>query len=157
MVKPMNFSSVPEAIDYAKYIEKLLDVEHQWINNRVSWLFISQSFCIMAYTMLSTSTAVRFVGCHEIEILDLGLPVFGIVCCVVVGVAILAATRVALSLEKERGRIVTYINENGPTTIPMIGVGGDLRVNRWLYWCGEMPHRLLPWVLGVLWLLLLIW
>ena len=157
MVKPKDFGSVDEAIGCANYIEKLLEAERQWINNRVSWLFISQTFCIMAYTMLSTSTDVRFAGRDAIRILELGLPVFGVVCCVVVGVAVFSAARVAHSLENERGGVVLYINGASPATIPMIGVAGDLRDKNWLYWFGEMPHRLLPWVLGALWLLLMIW
>jgi len=157
MAKPKYFSSVDEAIGCANYIEKLLEAERQWINNRVSWLFISQTFCIMAYTTLSTTKDVRFAERGAIGILKSGLPIFGVACCVVVGVAVFSAARVAHSLENERGRAVLYVNENSPATIPMIDVAGDLRDKRWLYWFGEMPHRLLPWVLGALWLLLMIW
>jgi hypothetical protein len=89
--------------------------------------------------------------------LQLGLPAFGITCCVLVGVAVFAATKVAHSLAHERARLVRYINENSPTTIPLPGVAGDLIKKRWTYWGGELPHRVLPWVLGALWLLLMTW
>ena len=156
MTKPITFNSLAEAIDAANYVQHLLNAEYQWINNRLSWLFISQSFCIMAYTILATSTAIRFPGPYTISILKLGLPVFGIICCALVGVAIFAATRVARSLANERARLVRYINENSPATIPLVGAEGDLREKLWISCSGELPHLVLPWVLGVLWVFLII-
>jgi hypothetical protein len=156
MSKPITFNSLAEAIDAANYVQHLLNAEYQWINNRLSWLFISQTFGIMAYTVLSTSTAIRFPGHYTIMILELGLPIFGIVCCVLVGVAVFAAKRVARSLVNERTRLVHYINENCPATIPLVGAEGDIREKHWISWSGELPHVVLPWLLGVLWLLLII-
>ncbi len=156
MAKPTTFNSLAEAIAAANYVEQLLAAEYQWINNRVSWLFISQSFCITAYTILSTSIGVRFVGGDTIAILQVGLPVFGFISCVVVGLAVFAGTHTARGLANERGRLTRYVNENSPTTIPLVGVDGDLREKKWTYWCGELPHWVLPWVLGALWLLLTI-
>jgi hypothetical protein len=156
VTKPATFNSLSEAIDTANYVHQLLSAEHQWINNRVSWLFISQSFCITAYAILSTTTAVRFVRGNAITVLEKGLPVFGVICCAVVGVAVFAATRVARSLASERCRLVHYINENSPATIPLVGAEGDLREEKWTYWAGELPHWVLPWVLGILWFLLVI-
>jgi len=157
MAKPVTFNSISDAIGAANYVQQLLGAEYQWINNRVSWLFISQSFCITAYAILSTSTGVRFVRGNAVAVLAVGLPIFGIICSAVVGVAVFAATRVARSLAKERGRLVRYINENSPATIPLTGAEGDLREENWTYWSGELPHWVLPWVLGLLWLLLVIW
>ncbi len=156
MTKPTTFNSLSEATAVANYVGQLLGAEYTWISNRVSWLFISQSFCITAYVILETSTGSRFVGHKSIRILDIGLPIFGIICCVLVGVAVLAARQVARSLANERGRLVRYINENSPATIPLPGVTGDLTKKEWTYWSGELPHWVLPWILGVLWLLLLI-
>ena len=156
MAKPITFNNVSEAIDAANYVQQLLGAEYQWINNRVSWLFISQSFCITAYTILATSTGVRFTGRNTISILEVGLPVFGIISCAAVGVAVLAATRVARSLAKERVRLTRSINENSPITIPLVGAESDLRKERWTYWSGELPHWILPWALAVLWLLIII-
>ena len=155
MAKPKTFNSGSDAMGAANYIQQLLNAEYQWINNRVSWLFISQSFCITAYAILATSTGVRFVKGNAIMVLALGIPVFGIVCCAVVGVGVFAATSVVRSLANERRRLVSYINENMPTTIPLAGAEGDLRKANWTYWFGELPHWVLPWVLGVLWLFLL--
>jgi hypothetical protein len=156
MSKPMTFNSLADAIGAANYIEQLLGAEYQWINNRLSWLLISQSFCITAYAIISTSTGVRFIGGNTITILIVGLPAFGIICCVFVGIAIFAATRVVHSLQNARSQVVCYINGNSPTTIPLPGVAGDLIEYRWIYWVGELPHLILPWVLGALWLLLMI-
>lgn len=156
MAKPVTFNNVSEAIDAANYVQQLLGAEYQWINNRVSWLFISQSFCITAYTILATSTGVRFTGRNTISILEVGLPVFGIISCAAVGVAVFAATRVARSLAKERGRLTRYINENSPITIPLVGAESGLRKGSCTYWSGELPHWILPWVLAVLWLLIII-
>ena len=156
MSKPTTFTTLADAINAANYLEHLLNIEYQWINNRLSWLFISQSFCIMAYTILATSTAIRFPGLYTISILELGLPIFGIACCVLVGFAVFAARCVVCSLANERARLVRYINENSPATIPLVGAEGDLREKLWISWSGELPHVVLPWLLGVLWLLLII-
>jgi hypothetical protein len=155
MGKPTSFNSLPEAIGAATYVEQMLFAEYQWINNRLSWLFISQSFCISAYTILSTSAAERFADRNTIAILQKGLPIFGMVCCVVVFLAVSAAKKVAGSLKKERARLVHYINENSPAVIPLTGAEGDLKDAKWTYWCGELPHWVLPWVLGILWFALM--
>jgi hypothetical protein len=155
MSKPVTFNNLAEAIIAANYVQQLLTAEYQWINNRVSWLFISQSFCISAYTILITSSSERFAGGSSIPILKNGLPVFGIICSVMVGGAVFAAQRVVRSLSMERCRIVHYINENSPATIPLAGTEGDLREQHWIPWIGKMPHIILPWVLGLLWLLLI--
>ena len=156
MAKPVTFNNVSEAIDAANYVQQLLGAEYQWINNRVSWLFISQSFCITAYTILATSTGVRFAGRNTISILEVGLPVFGIISCATVGVAVFAATRVARRLARERVRLTLCMNENSPVTISLVGAESDLRKDGWTYWSGELPHWILPWVLAVLWLLIII-
>ncbi len=156
MAKPIIFNNLSDSIDAANYVQQLLVAEYQWINNRLSWLLISQTFCIMAYTILSTSTDTRFVESNTIAVLRIGLPAFGIVCCVTVGVAILAAMRVVRSLANERGRLVRHVNENSPATIPLVGSEADLQEANWIYWCGDLPHWVLPWVLGVLWLALMI-
>ena len=44
-----EFKNLTEAIETASYIEKLLDAERLWIANRSSWLFMSQSFLLVAF------------------------------------------------------------------------------------------------------------
>jgi hypothetical protein len=153
MDKPKSFNSLAEGINIANYVEGMLHVEYQWINNRVSWLFISQSFCITAYAIVVTSTAERFPGGHSISILNRGLPFFGIICSVMVGLAVFAARRTVRSLTKERLKVVRYINENSPVSIPLAGVEGELKKQGWVFWAGELPHLVLPWVLGAFWAL----
>jgi hypothetical protein len=155
MSKPATFNNLSDAIGAVNYIQSLLSAEFQWIGNRMSWLFISQSFCLSVYTILVTSTGIRFDR-NIIIILNYGLPAFGILCCSLVGFAAVAASRVARSLSEERARIVKYINENSPATIPLSGFSGDLADKNWTFWGGELPHLLLPWSLVILWFLLMI-
>jgi hypothetical protein len=156
MSKPTAFSNVLEALSVVNYIEQLISAENQWINNRVSWLFISQSFCISAYTILATSSTERFSGGMTLLVLEFGLPVLGILSSVLVGAAVIAATRVSGRLARERCRIVRYINENSPATIPLAGVEVEARAAGRINRVGSLPHWILPWVLGVLWTLLLV-
>ena len=44
-----------DALALAEYIEQLLMTEQQWILNRLSWLFTSQSFLITAFVVLLSS------------------------------------------------------------------------------------------------------
>lgn len=74
------------------------------------------------------------------------------ICTVMVGVAVVAATRVARGLADERRRLVRDVNESSPATIPVPGTEGDLREAKWIEWAGGLPHRVLPWVLGIFWL-----
>jgi hypothetical protein len=46
MGESITFKSLAEAIGTANYVPQLLGAEYQWISNRLSWLLISQSFCI---------------------------------------------------------------------------------------------------------------
>jgi hypothetical protein len=41
-----------DALALAAYIEQLLMTEQQWILNRLSWLFTSQSFLVTAFVVL---------------------------------------------------------------------------------------------------------
>jgi hypothetical protein len=59
MEKPATFNSIFDAIQTASHLDTLRHAEYQWIQSRISWLFISQSFCITAYTVLSIATTER--------------------------------------------------------------------------------------------------
>src|SRR5262249_14453135 len=110
LVSPLRFVSCSEAVAAAAYVEQVLAAEHQWITNRLSWLFVSQSFCITAYTILVTTTAARDGADRLINILRVGLPLLGIVCCFAVGIAVIAAASVASKLANERARLSRHIN-----------------------------------------------
>ena len=107
--------------------------------------------------ILVTSTGVRPGTEPQLNILRIGLPIFSIICCVAVGIAIIAAASVARQLANERARLSRYLNERCGTTIPLIGVDGDLRTDkiRWTQWGGSLPHWL-PWVVTALWVVLLV-
>jgi hypothetical protein len=153
MDKPEKFNSLFDAIQSASYLDTLRHAEYQWIQSRLSWLFISQSFCITTYTVLSIAMTERSLESRQISILKLGLPVFGVISCVLVGVAVLAAAGVARRLAVERQSALRFINENTPINVPEAGRGGDPALRGWTYWAGELPHRVLPWILAAFWLL----
>jgi len=148
---------LPQAVAVAGYVEQMLTSEHSWITNRLSWLFISQSFCITAYVVLATTSTVRPGAEQQIVILRYGLPLLGIFCSVAVGVAVKAAGEVASHLANERARITKFINAKASTAIPQIGVDLSLRQPdiQSTLWRGALPQWL-PWVLGLLWFALLI-
>ena len=106
-----NFPNDKDAFAAAQYVEQVLATELQWINNRMTWLFVSQSFCITAYTILATShdTQTEFAG--KIQVLRVGLPILGIFCSVVVQLGTLAAGKVAEELADERARLTKFINQ----------------------------------------------
>lgn len=156
MSKPTTYTSLSEALQVAAHVEQLLAAEHQWITNRLSWLFVSQSFCITAYAILVTSSGNRFPGDHSVEVLRLGLPILGIACSVLVGFAVAAATHVARGLADERARLTQYVNAHSPANIALVGASRALRSDRWTYLCGALPHFILPWLPGALWLALLL-
>jgi hypothetical protein len=70
-----------------------------------------------------------------------------------VGVAVLAAAQLARRLAAEHRSSLQYINENTPVSFPEAGRGGDPAVRGWTYWPGELPHRVLPWILAAFWLM----
>jgi hypothetical protein len=153
MEKPATFNSLFDAIQTASHLDTLRHAEYQWIQSRISWLFISQSFCMTAYTVLSIATTEHPLAPPSITSLRLGLPIFGVVSCSLVGVAVLAAARLARRLAAERRSALQYITENTPVNFPVTGRGGDPAVRGWTYWAGELPHRVLPWILAAFWLL----
>ena len=150
-----RFSGLSEAVSVAALIEQLLSSEHQWITNRLSWLFVSQSFCITAYTILSTSATIQLGTNKQITILRIGLPILGIICCAVVGLSVRAAERVGREIANERARLSKHINDICKTKIPLVGVAEGLRNDKWTYYFGSLPEHL-PWVLALFWLILLI-
>jgi hypothetical protein len=152
-----DFSSVAEAIAAASYVEQLLASENNLIVNRLSWLFVSQSFCISAFVVLEVSTnSMPVVGAH-LHAMKLALPILGIVCCALVGLASWAGSFESGRLANERARIVHYINKHGPTNIPNLGADPRLRDFSWTQYGGSMPNRLLPLVLMAFWIVALVW
>ena len=151
-----DFAKVRDALEVASYVEQLHLSEQQWLMNRLSWLFTSQSFCILAYVTLIT----RAPGHGEdgrVAFLKVALPLFGVVCCAFVGLAIRAANADAHELGAARVALTVLINERlAPSvTLPRIGPSASLRDKPWTLWVGGLPHNLLPWLLMLLWLSLL--
>jgi hypothetical protein len=153
MDKPAAFNSLHDAFRAASYLDTLRHAEHQWVQSRLSWLFISQSFCITSYVVVSIAATERDLNPRWLLVLKLGLPAFGVASCALVGAAAWAAARVARRLAVERRSAVRHINENSPLNIPEDGPDGVPLIGAWTYWAGEMPHRVLPWVLAAFWLL----
>jgi len=141
-----------DSLALAAYIEQLLMTEQQWILNRLSWLFTSQSFLITAFVVL-LSSANRSYTAH---LLLIALPLLGLFCCVTVAIAIRAAERVRKPLENRRAFLSMHINNivKSPKLVPVLGSSKDLRENPWTLHHGSLPHIVLPWAFAILWLLL---
>ncbi len=150
-----EFNNLQEALATGCYIEELLDAEHQWITNRLSWLFVSQSFLLVGFVMVITSppqsvrSAIRFT-------LTWGLPVVGFVTCLAVSLGLIAAQHEAKKLADARAKVTEKINTFSPVRIPLIGSTNGYRDAPWTLPLGALPHRLIPWVLTLLWAILLL-
>jgi hypothetical protein len=140
-----------------QYVEQLLATEIQWMTNRLTWLFVSQSFCITAYTILVTSSLTRTGLEPKIAILRIGIPLLGLVCSAFVYFGALAAGKVAQKLADERARITKELNKRCDLKIPLIGVSKGMRdkdlANTLIF--GALPQHL-PLALIALWVFLLV-
>lgn len=151
-----NEVSTEDLIATAQYIEQVLNSELQWISNRISWLFVSQAFCLAAHAVLVTAQTIQEQ--IDFRILLWAMPVFGIASCVLVQMSVLAARKVAYRLADERAALAYRINRRVGTKIPQIGASAHLREAglRWTRRVGAAPHHILPLALTVIWTLLLL-
>jgi len=95
------------------------------------------------------------LGCWATQVLRYGIPLLGIICCAVVGLAVQAAATEGRRLADARALACQAINTLSPVRIPLIGVGPGLRDRPWTHRCGSLP-LILPWVLGTFWIALLL-
>jgi len=156
--RPDGIKSLSDAIETASHIEKLLEAERLWIANRSSWLFTSQSFLLVAFvTFLGFGKeTITTLGREMFLMLAWGLPIVGLITCLVVGLGIFAAQHEAKRLANEGAKATKTINAFiKPIKIPLLGGAEEHRDDQWAYWLGEFPHMILPWVLTVLWMALL--
>ena len=156
--KPDGIKSLHDAIETASHIEKLLEAERLWIANRSSWLFTSQSFLLVAFvTFLGFGKeTITTLGREMFLILAWGLPIVGLITCLVVGLGIFAAQHEAKRLANEGAKATRAINTFiEPIKIPLLGGAEEHRDEQWAYLLGEFPHIILPWVLTLLWIVLL--
>ena len=152
--EPIESIDLKDALALASYIEQLLMTEQQWILNRLSWLFTSQSFLLTAFVVLLSS------GNHSptAHLLRIALQLLGLFCCVTVALAVRAAERVSKPLGNRRAFLSMLINDivKSPILVPKLGSSKALRDNPWTLQYGSLPHSILPWAFASLWLLLLI-
>ena len=160
--KPIDNSELKDVVALAAYIEQLLMSEQQWIMNRLSWLFTSQSFLLTAFVVLLINSQ-KSTPSPSVHRLLIGLPFLGLICCVTVGSAIIAAQIVSKHLGDQRNLLSIIITErakyslrnneaNGLAKISRIGFN---REQKWTLIVGALPHWL-PWMFALLWLSLLI-
>ena len=160
--KPIDNSELKDVVALAAYIEQLLMSEQQWIMNRLSWLFTSQSFLLTAFVVLLINSQ-KSTPSPSVHRLLIGLPFLGLICCVTVGSAIIAAQIVSKHLGDQRNLLSIIITErakyslrnneaNGLAKISRIGFN---REPKWTLIVGALPHWL-PWMFALLWLSLLI-
>jgi hypothetical protein len=155
--EPSEFNDLKEVVALAAYIEQLHSCEQQWIMNRLSWLFTSQSFLLTAFVLLLNANNPK----PSARLLLFGLPILGIICCITVGLAVFAAEFEGKLLADQRAELSKYINNNisvinSSVIVPMIGVSKGLRTHPLTHWLGLLPHRFLPWFFALLWLALLL-
>lgn len=155
-VANLKFQNASEAVSIASYVEQILSSEHNWVTNRLSWLFVSQSFCLTAYAILLSSNSPQ-VNSILGTILKIGLPILGIITALIVGVSVRAAGKVVRFLANERAKLSHYINTQTHSSIPLLGVDEIYRQAsiHSTIWHGALPE-LLPWVLIPLWVALLL-
>ena len=151
----MQFSSLADAISVASYVEQILAAENTLIVNRLSWLFLSQSFCISAFVLIEIAFAQKWES-PNLRALRIAVPVLGIICCAVVGMATWAGTFESTRLANQRARLVQYINEHSPAQIPNLGANSEMRDHIWTQYAGSLPNQLLPAVLATFWIIMLI-
>ena len=160
--KPIDNSELKDVVALAAYIEQLLMSEQQWIMNRLSWLFTSQSFLLTAFVVLLINSQ-KSTPSPSVHRLLIGLPFLGLICCVTVGSAIIAAQIVSKHLGDQRNLLSIIITErakyslrnneaNDLTKISRIGFN---REPKWTLIVGALPHWL-PWMFALLWLSLLL-
>ena len=101
----MQFTSLTDAISVASYVEQILAAENTLIVNRLSWLFLSQSFCISAFVLIEIAFAQQWAS-PNLRALRVAVPVLGIICCAVVGLATWAGTFESTRLADQRARLV---------------------------------------------------
>ena len=68
--KHTGFANLRDALDTALYVETLLSGEREWITNRLSWLFTSQSFLILA--LVTYLVSGKKLGPRALLRIDLG-------------------------------------------------------------------------------------
>jgi len=67
--------ALADALRTASYVEELHRVEQRWIMNRLSWLFVSQSFLVLAFvTLVTSTTTISQLEQHLVGILRVFLP-----------------------------------------------------------------------------------
>ncbi|MDB9426115.1 hypothetical protein PN437_14655 [Microcystis aeruginosa CS-564/01] len=161
--KPIDNSELKDVVALAAYIEQLLMSEQQWIMNRLSWLFTSQSFLLTAFVLLliNSQNSTPSPSVHRLLI---GLPFLGLICCVTVGVAIIAAERVSKHLGDQRDLLSISITQRAKDSLSdteeakglaKISRIGFNREQKWTLIVGALPHWL-PWMFALLWLSLLL-
>lgn len=140
----------------AQYVEQIMAAEHQWISNRLSWFYMSQTFCLATHAVLVTAQSVH--ARRDFEFLLWAMPLFGLVSSILVFFSAKAAESVACSLAEERARLTRQINAAAGVSIPLIGATPPNRqLNlRWTHWAGALPLNILPPGLALIWAILLV-
>ena len=146
-------TSLADALKTAEYIEKLFTTEQNWVTNRLSWLLMSQSFCILAYVTLVRTDLAGAQMPPTAHHLAYGLPVLGLVICLFVGLSVYAANCVVKSLIDQRAALTIFINKQIGVEVPLIGYSNGLRSTQIFstYFFGSLPNWL-PLVLILFWL-----
>jgi hypothetical protein len=151
-------------------VETMIGHELSLIGNRVIWFAISQSFLFGAYATIATdptrntiyeaTDTTRQFGEFTIKLVLFMVPVVGALFAFAARRSVAAAGRVLDELMTSRGSLLTSINtELNQYSIPDLPVVGDAEQRpkslRSTIRDGELPLWLLPWGMGIVWVLML--
>nr|WP_315246665.1 hypothetical protein [uncultured Albidiferax sp.] len=123
-----------------------IKMEFDLIGYRMTWLMTSQAFLFTAFTVCVTANEPRMVSAAVA--IQYIVPIVGMLSAFLVALAIGAAHDVVASLKPAREKLETIAERKG---YEVLGVDTQSRD----HWIGNLPSRILPWVLAGLWLVLL--
>jgi hypothetical protein len=147
----LHFEHLEHALATAAYIEQMINTEIQWIGNRMNWFLVAESMLVAGYIGLF-GFGPQLRAEKIFSKLTNGVPIVGIICALLIGLAVRAAAHEANKLSDERVNLSEYINSQAHTKIPKIGY--TRRDEPWTRICGALPHWLLPLIFVGIWSLL---
>src|SRR5690349_21138578 len=119
-------------------LDHQIGFEHDIIGHRMSWLKISQSFLFSAFAISLSPGKIPLA--LEARTLQHLVPVVGLASALTVGLALLAGHQVVRRVQRDRDQLEQIAFARGLETF-------GTRVTRWNYTSGDLPSKVLPWIL----------
>jgi hypothetical protein len=142
-----------KVIDLANYVEHLKAAEQHWSTNRMSWLLMSQTFCILAYISLISANENTAGFANVRHLLSWLLPLTASLISCATAISIYAAEYVNHRLIDVRVELAELMNELSGMVIKVPRVGAKKRDDNIRYTLGLGRFVLLvPVLLVIFWL-----